>query len=278
MKKVILTFAGIELGFYLVNKLAEKILPLIQNYFVKTCTLQGTLALYAILCLVLLKKTNVLKFRLTGFGTGLAVGAYILVVNIALPTAAYLLSLFTGVGSIGQPITVSAGELLLFALFMLFIGITEEVLYRGILQNTVLEYTGADAVSSVQKGIVITGILFGAVHLGNLLSGESLTAVLFQVVDAIPVGIILGAVYFRSKNNLWVCVLLHALTDAAGLLIAGLLSGASVTEGLDNLGAQKLGNSSAGHIIIFAITLSAAIYVIRKSVIQKAIAAREAVA
>lgn len=101
-------------------------------------------------------------------------------------------------------------------LMMLTAGFTEEFLFRGFLQTRFQEYFRSKWVA-----IAITSFLFGIYHLpyaylnphwpshGNFL--EALSSALGQ---GVPIGLILGVLYWRSGNNLLACVVLHALVDS----------------------------------------------------------------
>ncbi len=85
-------------------------------------------------------------------------------------------------------------------------GFMEEGLMRGIVMRT-LKPTG------VNRSIVISALLFGLFHIGNLVSRNP--AIVFaQMLGAFVHGIGLGA--FRHKTNtIWFPVILHALHDLA---------------------------------------------------------------
>jgi uncharacterized protein len=85
-------------------------------------------------------------------------------------------------------------------------GFMEEGLMRGIVMR-VLKPTG------VNRGVIISALLFGLMHVGNLLYRNPLI-VLAQMVGAFVHGIGLGAIRLRS-NTIWFVVALHGLHDLA---------------------------------------------------------------
>lgn len=78
-----------------------------------------------------------------------------------------------------------------------FVAFTEELLYRGLVQNTLVERLGAG------QGILLTAALYGAMH--------APTGSLPDVGFAIVAGTILGALYQRTDSLLAVTLLHGAL-------------------------------------------------------------------
>lgn len=115
---------------------------------------------------------------------------------------------------------VSGKALYLFPMslvLMLFTaGFTEEFFFRGVLQTRLQSLLRSNVMA-----VVVTSMLFGLYHLpyaylnprwpsqGNW--PEALGAAFGQ---GVPMGLILGTVYVRSKNNLAACVLVHALVNS----------------------------------------------------------------
>ena len=92
-----------------------------------------------------------------------------------------------------------------------FIGICEEFLCRGFLLNEFLERFGKDK-KGVWYSIIVSGVMFGLMHLGNIFGGQDVIGTLSQVVGASVTGIVFGVIYYRTKN-IWSVVILHALWD-----------------------------------------------------------------
>lgn len=80
---------------------------------------------------------------------------------------------------------------LMFLSLVLFAAITEEMIFRGIVQKRLVKFIG------VPSGIIIQAVIFGAVHM-HLLQG-SYAAVL---------GLIIGIVYFWH-DSIWVPMIIH---------------------------------------------------------------------
>lgn len=133
---------------------------------------------------------------------------------------------------------VSALEIVFFVLTMFLIGWTEELIFRGVVMNLFLE-----RFSKTKRGIlasvILSSVLFGAVHLTNISSGVSLASASIQAVTAGLLGVILGAVYVRS-GNLWLVIMYHALVDFAGLMGSGLFGGGTPVDQINQMSAANL--------------------------------------
>ena len=105
----------------------------------------------------------------------------------------------------------------LSVVLMLFTaGTTEEIFFRGILQTRLQQ-----RLRSKFYAIVLTSVLFGLYHLpyaylnprwpshGNW---EAAFGAAFG--QGVPMGLILGAMYASTKNNLIACALVHALINS----------------------------------------------------------------
>lgn len=109
----------------------------------------------------------------------------------------------------------SAGTIALGVLILLGIGIREEFLYRGIVQNALaLKY--AKSAKGIWFTVIVSAVLFGAIHMQNMLGSEGTDFVptLTQSIGAGSIGMMFGAVYLRG-GNIWFMVLLHAIIDAS---------------------------------------------------------------
>ncbi len=126
-------------------------------------------------------------------------------------------------------LVLHGGEMLrwgaLWAVFFLFVGLSEEFLFRGYAQ-----YTMADAIGFWPAAMVLS-LLFGRVHLGN--RGENWIG----VAGVVMIGLIF-AFTLRRTGNLWLAVGWHASFDFgetflysvpnSGLVFEGHLSNASL--------------------------------------------------
>ena len=182
---------------------------------------------------LLLKRTGrlgLLRRRGCGFFNGLLVGMYplVLIANSLVQNAA--------LAPRDQPM-MPAAHILLFLLSMTLVGVAEEFLFRGVAAQTLLEHFGTDR-AGVWKACLLSGLIFGAGHLSNLLGSEPF-GVLMQSVFAASVGTLYAAIYFRT-GNLWVTVFLHAGMDITSMLIGGLYGTFTVAEAVSTYDATML--------------------------------------
>lgn len=120
-------------------------------------------------------------------------------------------------------------RLIVFGVFSIIgVGIREECIYRATLQNIVAK-KHANSVKGIWLSAIIGAVIFGVTHISNLFYGMNPIAVLSQVISATTSGLLLGAVYLRS-GSLWALILIHTVTDVAGLAQSTFLRGISDIE------------------------------------------------
>lgn len=146
--------------------------------------------------------------------------------------------------------------ILLGLLSMIGIGIREEFIFRGLVMNSLsLKY--CRNIKGMWFSLVLSGVLFGAIHMFNMLAGVTFTSALVQSISATGVGVLFGAVYLRG-GNIWFLVLIHALVDSVGFFSSSFL----VTE---ITGVQEINNINFESLISIPITVLIAIFLLRKS-------------
>ncbi len=139
----------------------------------------------------------------------------------------------------------NAGAVVAVLVTGLFIGFTEEILTRGFAVN--LLRRGGYGERSV---MLLSSLIFAALHSGNVFSGQNPIVVGFTVVYTFAFGIVMYVTLRVTGNLIWP-MLLHASTDPSVILLAG---GVDATGG--NLhpgplaGIAGLGNYA---VIIFAV-------------------------
>lgn len=102
-------------------------------------------------------------------------------------------------------------KLILFTLVMLFVGIFEEVLCRGIILNNMLNKWGYTK-AGILKSVLLSSLIFGLGHLANLFGYSTPIRTLTQVIYTSLNGILFASVYLRCKN-IWAVAILHAGYD-----------------------------------------------------------------
>ncbi|MGN1382174.1 MAG: lysostaphin resistance A-like protein [Eubacterium sp.] len=96
-------------------------------------------------------------------------------------------------------------------------GIFEELLCRGLVLNAFLDAFKEKSAKTIWLSLILSSIIFGSLHLYNLVSGQDIIGTLMQVLMAVAMGLCFGAIYLRC-GNIWVPALLHALTDLTGAI------------------------------------------------------------
>lgn len=175
-------------------------------------------------------RLGVLRQRGMGFFGGLLVGMYPLVI------IGYNLTIRLMLLPVGQPLR-PAGLIFWFLFCFVLVGMAEELLFRGVIAQTLLEHYGTSR-SGVWKACLVSGLLFGAGHLTNLFSSVAF-GVLMQCAFSFALGCLLAAIYFRS-GNIWVPIFLHALMDITSMLYGGLYGTQSVSEAVSGYDATML--------------------------------------
>jgi len=136
----------------------------------------------------------------------------------------------------------------LFLLAVLFTGISEEAVYRGL-------YGRAFLPRGKWQAVLIPSVLFASAHIVQFLGGGMpLQENLSQIANAFFTGVLYGAVRLRV-NNIWPLVIIHALKDLFW-----------VTAGLADGVVQLSGYLSIAPFIIWLPSIVAAVYLMRKPV------------
>lgn len=102
----------------------------------------------------------------------------------------------------------------------LAIGLFEEFAFRGVVLLTVLEKRHKTTLDMFVS-ILISSVIFGAVHLLNLLAGAGLGSVLLQIGYSSLIGAMCSVVLIKT-HNIWLCVIIHAVFDFGGKLVPDL--------------------------------------------------------
>lgn len=106
-----------------------------------------------------------------------------------------------------------AYELVLYLLYMLFVGFTEEIIFRGLLFKAI-------AKDNVKTAIIISSVTFGLGHILNLLNGvnENIIYQLLQITGAIATGFLFSIIFYKS-GSLLPCIITHAAIDMCSAFV-----------------------------------------------------------
>ena len=99
----------------------------------------------------------------------------------------------------------------------LMAGIGEETLYR-VLPVSAMMYKGKEK-ETYMPALIVSSVVFGLIHLGNIVSGAAVPVTILQVISAAITGLFLCALYLRSGNIFWP-MLVHFVHDMMSFSIA----------------------------------------------------------
>ena len=113
-------------------------------------------------------------------------------------------------------VTGSFWQLALLLLECLAVGFFEEMTFRAFVMLTVMEKRRSTR-KQIFTSIIITSVIFGLVHLINMLT-SSPVAVLLQICYSFLIGA-MCAVVLLICGNVWICVLIHGLFNFMGAIV-----------------------------------------------------------
>ncbi len=164
---------------------------------------------------ILLRYTGmsfVLREKGKGFFRGCLVGLYLMIASVY--------SIIVQLLVVGDAYPMqSFGMIVLFMVDMALIGITEEVVFRGVIMKNMQTYFG-DSRAGIWKAVIASSLLFGCAHITNIV-GMTAHDFLSRILFTICTGMILAAIYIRC-NNIWVVAFIHALIDFSSEILDGL--------------------------------------------------------
>lgn len=105
----------------------------------------------------------------------------------------------------------------LFALECLSIGFFEEIIFRGLILTLFLKKLPKTK-QGVFQAVVLSSLVFGAVHLLNLFTGASFGNTILQIGYSFLVGMMWAVMYLKTKN-IWIVMALHASYNFFGQVI-----------------------------------------------------------
>jgi uncharacterized protein len=91
-------------------------------------------------------------------------------------------------------------------------GVMEELIFRGLVLGALLSRWGVTG-SGLWRALVVSSLLFSAPHALNILSGAQLLTTIAQLVWALQLGIVFGALVVAG-GSVWPVAALHGLSNA----------------------------------------------------------------
>lgn len=93
-------------------------------------------------------------------------------------------------------------------------GVSEEILFRGILISHLMKFFRNS--KGIYGILIFSALLFGLIHVTNAFVGAPLDSSIFQAFYSFAMGMTMGAVYLRT-GNIWVPIIIHSLVDIIGI-------------------------------------------------------------
>ena len=159
-------------------------------------------AFISILLVFLFKNTYIFKEKRIGFFKGLIIAVPILIFPI--------LIMITSVGDV-LTTDFSVENFITTILLFIFVGIYEELLCRGVIQNEFVERFGKTR-KQVLFSILSASLIFGCMHITNVFAGQTLFETIIQIAQATCFGMVFGIIYYRTKN-ITLNIFLHGFYD-----------------------------------------------------------------
>ena len=206
-----------------------------KDMYVLDCVYQAISAAVGLILVLVFGRKSSLKCDAQGVKEGLTCGAP-WIVTFSL-TAVYLI---TGLKDhVGQDM-IKWWQIVLLIVQCIMIGISEELIFRGAATELAFEIFGADTLKNAKMSIVFTSFVFGSMHLVNAIHPQiSILAAAMQAVSAFGLGLVFGAIYYRSGRSIWPCVVYHALQDICAFVISGALYGVSQEQAIGKTGYEQ---------------------------------------
>ena len=121
--------------------------------------------------------------------------------------------------ALGQAkVTAEGADILWYALLCAFVGLFEELAYRGCVFMLILR-NSRKTNKDIFRAIIISSALFGAVHLFNLIAGANPVGVILQIGYSFLIGAMCSFVLIKTGSVLH-CALMHAVYNFCGGVIA----------------------------------------------------------
>lgn len=155
-------------------------------------------------------------FRLNGLGRGLMLGWSIFAVCLIIIICNYVIS-DNQIGNIPAALILGAAP-----------GIREETLVRLIPLSIAMRQPCKKRMLPI--ACCLTSVLFGVLHLINLLAGADFVSTLLQVLYATGIGLTFAGIYLCT-GNIWITMLLHTLMDSVSYLNVGMQESGGVLTG-----------------------------------------------
>jgi membrane protease YdiL (CAAX protease family) len=107
--------------------------------------------------------------------------------------------------------------IVLFLLIFFSTGFFEEILCRSFVTTFLIQRWGSSK-TGIYRAVIISSILFGAVHIINFLMGRySILAAGTEAIYAVFLGVFFSACMLRN-HSIWPVIIMHSIVNACGSL------------------------------------------------------------
>ena len=233
---IILTVTfGIGSGILISRLFGGQLKMLFPNYFALEFVSQLISVIIGFLMVILLRKQKVFSFSGNDVKEGLACGAPLIVVPLLA-----IANLAIDLRDVPDLQLIRGWEIALLMLQCLLIGLFEEMIFRGIALDLSFEIFGTQTKKQAKLAIIFVSFLFGAMHMINAIHPDvSVKAAAFQAFSAFGLGLVFGAIFYRSGRSIWPCAILHAVQDASAFVARGTLYGVTQEEAIGSTGISQ---------------------------------------
>ncbi|WP_295151827.1 CPBP family intramembrane glutamic endopeptidase [uncultured Ruminococcus sp.] len=236
--KTIGIILGTYVGYFLVQIIANRLIK--ANGYVGQFLVAVPIFVFMVAMMILIGKKKALLTNGNGFWGGLLTGGFIVYSSVMAVVQVFLnidREKNTMEFKVPEGMSFGTEQIWCILAMLLSAGICEELMFRGIIYNTLRDAFGRNTVKGTFAAVFVSGALFGMMHFLNLTGGVPFRVVLIQVVSTMGMGIFFAAIYSRW-GNLKVTMFLHFLMDICMVLPVSMQSSSdlsdSITETMDN--------------------------------------------
>lgn len=176
------------------------------------------ITVFSLLVIRILGIWDTAGFRIQGLGKGLLLGTPFIFIGIAG-------ALISNIGvDLKALVPTSAFYMVLFTVNMFMVGVNEEISMRSLVLNSLLNRYEKNQ-KGMYKAVLISALIFGAIHIPNIFFISPITVVV-QAINAAAAGILFAAIFIRS-GSIWPGILIHMLVNWLALFVGQCFTGGS---------------------------------------------------
>lgn len=167
--------------------------------------------LVSVIALYFMKKLSVPLWTLkVGFLKGILMGLPFIILGFSSVLSSNAGTDFSLLESNGSSV------LLLFTINMIFVGIEEELIFRGLIFGFLLK-NGENKKNGINQAILASALIFGIMHLSNIFIAP-ITTVFVQTLFTAAGGFLYCVIYYKCRN-IWSVIIIHTCTDWISLVL-----------------------------------------------------------